>query len=413
MATFKVVILPHRSKTDKRYAVRIRLTHHRQSAFLRTAYRLRADEITASGKIKAEEVRRQLAADVVTMEQKVASMGQRIDNYSARELGDLLEKEVAIKAGVLEQGIDFLSYGQRVIESIKAQQPRQADNYRTLLRKISDYIQGDRLEINAITKRWLQSFERWMFETNGLSATSVNNNMRILRAIYNRARDEFNDEERGEMPIPYYPFGHNKYVLPTPDPSRSRALDAEVIRRIYTCPVQLRREELARDLFWFSFCMMGMNLPDIYRCTADSLIGDRLTYIRAKVEGKRGADAEISVRIPPEVEGFISKYEDPDGDRLFVFHRQYATLNDFTAAVNKGLKLLAEKVGLPTLSMYYARHSFATIAHSDCGASIAEVGACLNHAQRENRVTMIYTRKDYTRNDEIQRQVVKCVLGVE
>lgn len=62
------------------------------------------------------------------------------------------------------------------------------------------------------------------------------------------------------------------------------------------------------------------------------------------------------------------------------------------------------------LLMHYARHSFATIAHSDCGASIAEVGACLNHAQRENRVTMIYTRKDYTRNDEIQQQVIAQVL---
>lgn len=413
MATFKIVILPHQSRTDKRYAVRIRLTHRRQSVFLRTVFRLRPDEITAGGKIKTEEVRRQLTADVVTMESKVASMGLRIDNYTARKLGDLLEKEVAIKAGVIEQGIDFISYGFRSVEAMREKQPRQSENYRTLLNKLKDYIGGDRLEINAITKRWLADFERWMFEVNNLSATSANNNMRILRAIYNRARDEFNDEERGEMPIPYYPFGHNKYTLPAPAPSRSRALDAATIRRIYTCPVSMKREELARDLFWFSFCMMGMNLPDIYRCGSDAVQDNRLTYIRAKVEGKRGADAEISVRLPLEVEVFLEKYADPTGERLFAFHKMYRTLNNFTAAVNKGLKSIASSLGLPTLSLYYARHSFATIAHSDYGATIADVGACLNHVQRENRVTMIYTRKDYTRNDEIQKGVIGIVLEVQ
>lgn len=392
MATFKVVILPHQSRTDNRFAVRIRLTHHRQSVFLRTPYRLRPDEITASGKIKTEEVRRQLAADIITMEGKVASMGMKIDNFTARELGDILEKEVAIKAGVIEQGIDFISYGLRAVEAMREKQPRQSDNYRTLINKLKEYIGGDRLDINAITKRWLADFERWMFEVNKLSATSANNNMRILRAIYNRARDEFNDEERGELPIPYYPFGRNRYMLPAPAPSRSRALDAETIRKIYTCPVSLKREKLACDLFWFSFCMMGMNLPDIYRCKRGALSDNRLTYIRAKVEGKRGAGAEISVRIPSEVEKFFDKYIDPNGERLFAFHKMYSTLNNFTAAVNKGLKSIATTLNLPTLSMYYARHSFATIAHSDFGATIAEVGACLNHVPSENRITMIYTR---------------------
>ncbi len=121
---FKGVILPHRSGTDNRFAVRIRLTHRRQSVFLRTPYRLRPDEITAGGKIKTEEVRRQLTADVVTMESKVAGMGLRIDNFTARELGDILEREVAIKAGVIEQGIDIIAYGLRTVEFCRGPESR-------------------------------------------------------------------------------------------------------------------------------------------------------------------------------------------------------------------------------------------------------------------------------------------------
>ena len=100
-----------------------------------------------------------------------------------------------------------------------------------------------------------------------------------------------------------------------------------------------------------------------------------------------------------------------DGDSLFNFESCYATSDELTRAVNRGLASICKRFGIAAVTAYYFRHSWATIAQNDCGASTEQVALCLNHASA-HKVTSGYIRKKYTIVDEINNRVIRYVFQV-
>ena len=64
------------------------------------------------------------------------------------------------------------------------------------------------------------------------------------------------------------------------------------------------------------------------------------------------------------------------------------------------------------LTTYFFRHSWATIAQNNCGASIEQVAMALVHAS-DHKITERYIRKDYTKIDELNQKVMEKVFGEE
>lgn len=58
--------------------------------------------------------------------------------------------------------------------------------------------------------------------------------------------------------------------------------------------------------------------------------------------------------------------------------------------------------------MYWARHSFATIAY-EIGISVDIIAGCLGH-KSSHRITAIYIKKDQKLIDEANRKVIDYVL---
>lgn len=408
MATLKVVISSYASQ-DKTRAVKIRLTHNRQSVFIGTDFRLAPHEVTAGGKIKNAGVTNQLDQQIRIMRDKLTSIGMRINKYNIRDLRTLLERTIAIKEGIVKDSLDFIDYSRQVISRIEQDHWSVALTYKTLVKNMDIYTQGNGLDFNDITPQWLRDFEEWLRaqpcrQGKYRGDTSINHFMKSIREIYNRARNEFNDEERGEILIPFYPF--NKYKVPAEAEVRSRALEAEEIHAIATYTPTDRWDELARDVFMLSFYLMGMNLPDMWNLERRE--GYRIIYVRGKVARKRGSDAEISVAIPPEALPLFDKYADPTGGRVFDFYKRYSTVRVMTQRINLYLKKVR-----PELTLYCARHSFASIACNNCDFSIEDVGRCLNHVIDKRIVTNKYIKRDFSKNDRVQRAVIDFVFKNE
>lgn len=229
-----------------------------------------------------------------------------------------------------------------------------------------------------------------------------------MRAIHNRAKKEFNDEDAGIIRIPNSPFNHIEFPrLPAP---RKRALTIEQIRAIantdYTAISQLgtNRFNFARDIFLLSFCLIGMNATDLYNCT-DCKDG-RITYQRMKTKNRRADKAEISIKIEGEAKALVDKYRDMSGDRVFKFYRMYSSVDTLHAAVNKGLKKIGELIGVDDLEFYAARHSWATIALNDAEVDKYTVHSALNHVDDSMRVTDMYIRKSWEPIDKANRKVL-------
>ena len=77
------------------------------------------------------------------------------------------------------------------------------------------------------------------------------------------------------------------------------------------------------------------------------------------------------------------------------FHDRLSTSDSFCANVNTGIKQVWEKVEPGyRASLYAFRHSWATIAQNECGATMNDVDFGLNHSI--NRMAKVYVKIDFT-----------------
>lgn len=90
-----------------------------------------------------------------------------------------------------------------------------------------------------------------------------------------------------------------------------------------------------------------------------------------------------------------------------IMRENTATLDSFTSKVNSQLKNLE---GLPSdLSMYWARHSWATIAANDLDISQDVISHALGHSTGV-KVTAVYVDYDLRKVDEAVERMERWVL---
>jgi integrase len=319
----------------------------------------------------------------------------------------------ALQENSLGFRLDFIEYGKQVAAKLKSEgRTRTADNYIIALNNMIKFTNRKSININEITVKFITNWIEWIKrQTKGERACSLYPG--IIRAIYNRARSEFNDEDTNVIRIPAYPF--NRVKLPPMPMTRKRALEAEHIRKIIALDYEkithagMNRFNLAKDIFILSFCLVGMNAVDLYNCT--ELHDARLYYNRSKTKSRRHDKAEMSVKIEPEIAHLIEKYKDTDGKRVFCFYKLYATVNNFSAALNKGLKKIGNHLDIIDLEFYAARHSWASIARNDLDIDKYTIHTALNHVIEEMKITDIYLKKDWSHIDRANRKVLDFIYN--
>lgn len=398
MATLKAVV-DHR-KADGTYSVKIRLTHNRKSLYIPTSYSVTDRQLTKSKKIKAHDV---LAATSRTIEEmrSIIMDVECVDVLPCDVLRDIINERM--RRGKVFR-LDFVAYSR---EKIKSLDLRNARMHTTAIKYLEEMF--GRIDVNDITYNNIVKY-RDKLMSKRLSQNTVSKYMQKVKHLLNLAKDEFNDDY--ETRIKVNPFKRD--VIPTGVPTEHRVLSAEQIRRIASINGD-RYENFARDVFLLSFCLIGVNMIDLYYMQRKSLDGDILTYNRSKTKSKRMDKAVISVKVEEEARSLIDKYK---GDEMYLlnFFRRYTNHEIMTRGVNSFLKRFHRYDStLPSsLTYYYARHSWATIAYNDCGIDMQTIHEALNHASDSSmRITDIYVKKDFTRIWEANRKVLDFVFGKE
>jgi integrase len=292
--------------------------------------------------------------------------------------------------------------------------------YNAALNSLQKYINRDTLDIAEITPKFIHGWIDWILthrtssnrQTGERAASLYPSN---IRALHNRAKEEFNNEDEGIIRIPLSPF--SKVKLPAMPKVRKRALPPEKIKQIFNLPYREKpqhgvtdRFNLAKDMFILSFCLLGINSIDLYFC--DELKGGRLIYQRIKTHNRRSDKAEMSIKTEPEIAGIMEKYRDATGVRVFRFHAMYSTPQNFNTAINNGLKQIGKIICEDDLEYYAARHSWATIARNRCDVSKYDIHEFLNHApDSDMKVTDIYIDKDFSVQDKTNRKVLDYIVN--
>lgn len=420
--SFNYVILAHHRKKDGTIPVNIRMTHNGKSKYVTTSLVVTKDQITR----KMDRITDQRILDAVN--RKLADYRlavAAIDGAEFYTADDLWKRVNEIVTGGKRADmfrLDIFSYCE---DKMKSMEPKTAEGYRSSMKALRRFAKKDTLDINEITYQFLLKFRSFMetepavangsgrHQAKKKGSRAVSYYLSCLRALHNMARNEYNQEEVGQVVIPLQPF--KKGLIPAQPVTQHRTLTAEQVIAIAEAELtDGSQAQLARDVFMLSFATIGMNTIDLYHATMDDLEDGILTYNRRKTDSVRADNAVMKVRIETEAAEIMERYKGKDGKHLLNFHSRYSDHRNFNNMVNKGLKAVADAVNrsgkerLPeTLNFYYARHTWATLARNACGISFDAVHEALNHARRgADRVTDIYVERDFSRIWEANRKVL-------
>ena len=373
-------------KNDGTNLVRLRFTFKRQGRFVKTNLIVHRKDMVGQ-RIKNSDIRRKA-------EELIERMEKAISHLDCFALQSMTIDQVVQFVVEDDEGfkLDFFEFADKIIAEKKGQ---PAKSYRTAVNAFRSFIGKETLDISEISSPLMRDWERFLVAKYGEGARAVSAYPACVAFIHGQARLRYNREEDGILRIKN-PFQF--YKPPRQKTGRHRALEIEDIQNMIDVRGCLKgREKLGVDVFLISFALMGMNAPDLYTC---KLRGeDVLHYYRTKTRTRRDDKAEMFVTIDKKVESLIKEYFAPEGsETAFDFCNRYKNYILFGENVNEGLKKYSDRIGRTDkndrITLYWARHSWATIAYS-CGVDKGVINDGLCHVDRDMKITDIYIKKNW------------------
>lgn len=283
------------------------------------------------------------------------------------------------------------------------------EKYSITLKRILEFDKHARtLSFENINKDWLTDFDQFLLKYNP-SKNSRNIHFRNIRAVFNDAIDN-------EITTAY-PF--RKFKI-QPEPTVKRSLSIQQLRLLWNYPVESWQQRYL-DIFKLTFYLIGINTIDL--CNLKGIENGRIVYRRAKT------GRIYNIKVEPEALEIINRYRGTD--YLLNLSESFTHYHTFVGKMDKGLKSIGpatmcenpswkpdnkkhrlhvkRESAFPGLSIYWARHTWATIA-SELDIPDATISAALGHSIN-NPTTAIYIDFNARKVDEANRKVIDYVLG--
>lgn len=397
MASFKAKIRGRRA--NGLHTVYILCSHNRSISYIKTDIIVSDKGLDKhTGEIKDKMVLLRTSALINSYYDKLR--GHKVDKLKAKEL-------VAIINGDEAQDISFTEFAKDYIRRITDRGVKEPEQYVVVLKSYMRYMGTSDILFSDITSRslrdWIDSI-RHTKRAKNLYPT-------LLKKMFNAGLEEYNDYDRNVIRISNRPFEF--LHVPRVDTPEKRSVSPDVLRAFFSYQAKSERSRYAQDVLMLSFCLAGMNVADLYELTPDNYREGKICYHRQKTMGRREDSAYIEVTLPDIArETFerlkIGRHE----GKLLNLSTQHAVRAKCTNLVSVAAKRMCSAAGLPALTSYSFRHSWATIARNDVGASMDDVALALNHASAHH-VTDKYIRKDFRRVDELNAEVLALVFGLQ
>lgn len=412
MATFKAIIFKSHLKQDGTSNVKIRIYHNRESQYITTGYYVRPEDMDDSGRIVAqaengEVMEYEINGYVQKIRGEYLKLGRARTQYmSCMNLKDEIEKNMAPDA----ETIDFVEFSQKIIT--QTNKKKTAEWYRTAITALCWYTKRKKVDIKMITSHLLNNMVRDFLHSgpggDPLEPGTVSNYVRGLRALYNKAKHYYNNEDYDIIRIPGDPF--KKVEIPQYR-RRKKNIDISTLLRIRDCHPEKKRSQMARDIFMMMFYMMGININDLYCLSCDRR--GRIEYERSKTRTEKNVHQfALSIKVVPELRVLIDKYS--EGYFLSYLHTNYSNLNNFLRAVNIGLKDICAELGIDSsITTNWARHTWASLARNKAGVPKADIDFCLGHVNNDYKMADIYIDIDYGVCDRANRAVLDLLQKKE
>jgi len=334
--------------------------HNRVARQVKTGYRIYGSEWDGSlseiamprfdGTRKAylSEIRDKVASDTRKFQRIIASLEHGGKPYTSDDV---------VAAFVISDARDtFFTFMEEVISGLKKLgKIRTSETYATTLNSFRKFRENTDVPLEKVDSDLMLSYEAWL-KTNGVSPNSSSFYMRNLRAVYNRAVEK-------ELTPQRFPF---KHVYTGVEKTVKRAVPLKVVRRIKEMDLSLNPPaDFARDMFLFSFYTRGMSLVDMAYLRKKDLANGILSYCRRKTRQR------LFIKWEKPMQEIVDKYDTENSVYLLPIIKPHSKTDERMQYIyaghniNRSLKAIGRelKLSLP-LTMYSARHSWASIAKS-------------------------------------------------
>lgn len=274
---------------------------------------------------------------------------------------------------------------------------RTSETYRSALNSFQRFRNQEDICINNIDAPLMEAYEDWLLANNVAPNTS-SFYMRILRATYHRAVNQHLAIDR--QPFANVYTGHAK--------TRKRALPPELLRRLKAYAAENEAERFALDLFFLSLYTRGMALVDLAFLPSGSIGEKYIVYTRRKT------GQQLTIRRTPQTDSIFRRNtpHNPHYALPIISHNDGTERAQFRTQqyrINRTLKKIARKTNIGSLTMYMARHSWASMARL-AGVPMETICKCMGH--HSERTTQIYLKEfDTDTMHDANDQVISLLEG--
>lgn len=308
-------------------------------------------------------------------------MQHGLDAYGVR---DLLLENMSCSTGTEPTVREVLS---EIMATARGEGTRAI--YHSTITRLNDFTQK-KIYFRHITPEFLDEFDGWLAKNGTPKKNARNIHLRNIRAAFNKALRE-------KRTTAEYPF---KFYSIRPEPTPAAAYNIEQLRMLWAADNLTPVEARVLDYFKLSFYLIGINIADLVDLV--KIDRGRINYNRRKT-GRR-----YSVAVLPEAARIIARHRGKKPGRLLDLGELYPTRHTLTLTVNKKLKAIAERLGLPYITWYTARYSWATIAANELDAPIETIALALGHTYGR-AVTLGYISPDASKVDKLNRSMAELL----
>ena len=376
---------------EQEFPIKVTITKDEATAYLSTGVKVFSDQ-WKDRRVIGRKDKARLNDYLDSFKSRVRNLvrdGLEDERYlfmTATEIKNDISRRLGNGEGRKTKSALFFSVYDKFAESRNAERTREI--YRVTGRKVRQLLPcPERIRLDQIDIDWLENLDE-LLVTKGNNGTTRNIDFRNIRAVLKYAQKHKLLRDN--------PF--DDFIMPTGE-SPNRALTVEQLRTLINAEVE-PWERKYLDFFLLSFLLVGMNTEDLLH--VERIEDGRLSYVRAKTH------KPISVKVTDRAQEIIDKYR----GKKFLLNMldTYSSTHNWTAKVDAALKAIAQRNKLPDVTMYWARHTWATLASADLGIELSTISDALGH-QPEKKVTLTYIRrKNNNAVDDANDKVINYVF---
>lgn len=368
MATLSLTVVPGKALKDGKHKVRISVAHNSQTRYILTDVILNSTKEWKNGKVVKRDDATYLNTKLLQRMQEVQHIideTRYIEGLSCAELVETILQTRARKTHTLASAFE------EMIEVSTAKETTK-ERYRRQFKSITSVIPENTL-VSHVTPLMVQRFIK---ERGAVIAPiTLQTQITLFSQLLNYCQRNGYAEYRVKPTDGFY-----KRIIAV----RQNWLTPEQIRFIRDREDTHKAFNRFRDMFMLSYYLGGINIIDLARINFNEC-GDTLKYVRTKTERKAKVNPFVEFEIPDEAKPIIAKYKGEDG-KLIISN---CTDIDLCHDLGSTIRRFRKDIGLPNLTFYSARKSFAQHAFS-LGESESVIDYILGHSLGGVRNKMLF-----------------------